>query len=70
MNKTRIDWFMADVLEVSVEVNEEMLEALVKAAEMYLRGGGKPPDWREWSLLSEASRMAFLKAAENMRVAV
>lgn len=66
--KVRIDWFMADVLSVEIEVNEEVLKGLVLSAIQFLKAnpGGMP--WEKWSLLSDVSRVAFSEAAEQLRV--
>lgn len=64
--KVRIDWFMADVLAVEIELNEQALEEMVSHAAGYLRAGGPVP-WDRWSLLSEASRTAFLMASERVK---
>lgn len=67
--KVRMDFFMVDVFPVEIDLTEEALGQMVAYAESFLRSGGVMP-WDRWSLLSEASRMAFLKASENVRVGV
>lgn len=66
--KARIDWFMADVLNVEVEINEDVLKGLIVSAMEFLKAnpGGMP--WEKWSLLSQASRVAFSEAAEQLKV--
>lgn len=66
--KVRVDWFIADVISISVELDGKLMEEMVGQATQYLKAnpGGVP--WEKWSLLSEASRMAFAEAAERIRV--
>lgn len=65
--KVRIDWFLADVANVEVELTEELMAAMVGMAIQYLKVTGHMP-WERWSLLSEASRAAFESAAEQLKV--
>jgi hypothetical protein len=67
--KVRIDWFLADVFAVEIDVTDEAQAQMVVHAEMFLRCGNTL-SWDKWSLLSESSRAAFLKASENVRAAV
>jgi hypothetical protein len=69
MDKVRADWFIVDAVPVEVELTDELKAAMVTNAEMYLRAVGTLT-WEKWSLLSEASRAAFLEAGERVRTAV
>lgn len=64
--KVRIDWFIADVAEVEVQVTEELIGSMISTAMQYLRVNGNVP-WEKWSLLSTTSRMAFEAAAEQLK---
>jgi predicted deacylase len=63
--KVRVDYFMAEVFNVEIDVTPEAMEAMAQQAEAFLRCGGMV--WDKWSLLNEASRTAFLMAAERVR---
>jgi hypothetical protein len=63
--KVRVDYFMAEVFSVEIEVTPEALEIMVQQAEAFLKCGGMV--WDKWSLLNDASRTAFLMAAERVK---
>lgn len=65
--KVRVDWFLADVMVVEVQLDEDLKGRLVAEAEMYIRTNGRLP-WEKWSLLSDASRAIFLEASERAKV--
>jgi len=65
--KVRIDWFLADVANVEIEVTEELLTALVGNAIEYIMVNGTMP-WDKWSLLSKCSRDAFVAAAKQLKL--
>lgn len=63
--KVRVDYFMAEVFNVEIDVTPESLEVMAQAAEGFLRCGGMV--WDKWSLLNDASRTAFLMASERVK---
>lgn len=63
--KVRIDYFMAEVFNVEIDVTPESIEIMAQQAEAFLRCGGMV--WDKWSLLNDASRTAFLMAAERVK---
>lgn len=65
--KTVIDWFIADLAQIPIEVPEEMYETMVAQAIAYLKVGS-PITWERWSQLGEASRLAFVDAAERLKI--
>lgn len=64
--KVRVDWFLADVATVEIEVTQELMGAMIGTAFQYLKVNGDLP-WEKWSLLSEVSRSAFMAAAEQLK---
>ena len=62
--KVRVDYFMAEVFNVEIDVTPESLEVMAQAAYGFLKCGGMV--WDKWSLLNDASRTAFLMAAERI----
>lgn len=64
--KSVIDWFIADMVQMEVDVNEELYEALVQNAMEFLKANGTV-DWKSWSMLGEASRKAFADAGERIK---
>ena len=67
MDKVRIDWFLADVANVEIQITPELTAAMVGMAVEYLRVS-KGISWEKWSLLSQASRTAFQAAAEQLKI--
>jgi hypothetical protein len=63
--KVRVDYFMAEVFNVEIDVTPETLEVMASAAEAFLKCGGMV--WDKWSLLNDASRTAFIMAAERVK---
>lgn len=63
--KVRVDYFMAEVFNVEIDVTPQALEIMAQQAEAFLRCGGMV--WDKWSLLNDASRTAFLMAAEKVK---
>ena len=63
--KVRIDYFMAEVFNVEIDITPESLEVMAQAAYSFLKCGGMV--WEKWSLLNDASRTAFLMAAERLK---
>lgn len=67
MDKVRIDWFLADVANVEIQLTPELTTAMIGMAVEYLKVSRGIP-WEKWSLLSEASRAAFQAAAEQLKI--
>lgn len=65
-DKIRIDWFLADVVNVEIDLTPELMGALIEAAIRYKQAGGTIT-WEKYSLLSDASRLAFEAAEEKMK---
>lgn len=63
--KVRVDYFMAEVFNVEIEVTPDSLEIMAQQAEAFLKCGGMV--WDKWSLLNDASRTAFIMAAERVK---
>lgn len=63
----RADWFLIDIFEVKVKLGPRQHEIMVQGAMRYLMAG-RPMEWRDWSLLSAASREAFTEAAQKIAV--
>ena len=61
----RLDWFSATILTGEAGLDDRTREVMTSHAEMFLRSRGSV-SWSEWHLLGEASRAAFLLAAENI----
>lgn len=67
MEKVRIDWFLADVANVEIQLTPELTAAMVGMAVEYLKVSKGIP-WEKWSLLSKESRAAFQAAAEQLQI--
>ena len=65
--KVRVDWFMADVVNLEIDLTEKLVGALMANAVEYLHVNGGMP-WEKWSLLSGASRIAFVEAAKQLKL--
>jgi len=65
-DKVRLDWFIGDVTNVEIDVTPELMGALIEAAIQYKRSGGTLT-WEKYSLLSDASRLAFEAAETKMK---
>lgn len=65
--KVRVDWFIADVANVEIELSEELVGGLVEGAIEYLQANGSLR-WEQWSLLSGASRAAFAEAGKQLKL--
>lgn len=62
-----VDWFIADVANATVEVTDELVDAMMLRATEYLLANGSVP-WDRWAMLDPLSRAAFVEAAEAIRV--
>lgn len=65
--KTRIDWFLTEVVGGEIEIPDDARELLVEAAGHYLAVQGSMP-WERWMLLSTESRAIFLDASDRRKV--
>lgn len=65
--KTRVDWFLADILNIQIEVKDEDREALVQQAEAWLKATGQVP-WDRWAMLGDESRKILVEAGERVRL--
>jgi hypothetical protein len=63
--KVRVDWFIADVANIEIDVSPELMGGLIGNAIEYLKVGELT--WEKWSLLSEASRAAFVEAKNQLQ---
>ena len=63
--KVRIDFFIADVANVEIDVSEELLEGMMEKATQYLQIKGGV-GWQEFSLMSDLTRFVFQQAAERL----
>lgn len=64
--KVRVDWFVADVANVEIDLTDDLMTGLIGNAVEYLRANGAIT-WEKWSLLSSASRAAFSAAASQLK---
>lgn len=62
-----IDWFIADVGALSVELTPALSEAMMAHAKEFIAAGGQI-GWERWALLGTASRAAFREAAEALKI--
>jgi hypothetical protein len=63
--KVRVDWFLADVANVEIDLTSDLMAAMIANALQYLKTGTLT--WEKWSLLSEASRYAFAEASSQLK---
>lgn len=65
--KTRLDWLIADISEVEIDVTEELWASMLTHAMEFLSAGGRI-SWERWSMLGPASRLAFVEAAAALKI--
>jgi hypothetical protein len=64
--KVRVDWFICDVTNIEVDLSPALMGGLISSAMQYLKANGTIT-WEKWSLLSDASRMAFSEAFNTLK---
>lgn len=64
--KTSVDWFLADILTLKVDVTPELRELLKKRAAEYVTITSALPSWDRWLMLGDATREAFLDVLADM----
>lgn len=67
VDKARVDWFMADIFVIGIEITDAMRANLLAEAARYIRANGSLP-WDKWSLLSDFSRKVFEEAAKHVEI--
>lgn len=65
--KTRLDWLIADISEVEIDVTPELWESMLTHAAEFLSAGGRI-EWSRWAMLGPASRAAFAEAAAALKI--
>ena len=65
-DKVRVDWLIADVANIEIDLTPDLMGALIEAAVKFKQAGGALT-WEKYSLLSDASRAAFQAAEEKMK---
>ena len=62
LKKVRIDFFIADVANIEIDVTDDLIENMMEQATQYLMLNGKV-DWNTYSLMSDLTRFIFNQAA-------
>ena len=66
--KTSLDWFISQIMNLSVDWTPELDSMLDVWARQYIAVNGGLPEWKDWIQLGQATRDAFYRVISEPQV--